>query len=143
MFTLKSLTIIFTSQNKDVPTEFLLKAVEVTERLDDENQENREEAVRCLGALLHFITEKMKQTENQNKTKSLVDLVKKILARLILHMDDESEVFRDIVLGCIITLPTTLDEIVQDTLEKAKEKQIHQEPINQIIEKISVLHVTH
>ena len=58
-------------------------------------------------------------------------------------MDDESEVFRDIVLGCIITLPTTLDEIVQDTLEKAKEKQIHQEPINQIIEKISALHVTH
>ena len=69
MFTLKSLTIIFTSQNKDVPTEFLIKAVEVTERLDDENQENREEAVRCLGALLHFITEKMKQVAdniNQN-----------------------------------------------------------------------------
>ena len=60
-FTLKSLTIVFTSQNRDIPTEFLVKAVEVTERLDDENQENREEAVRCLGALLHFTSERIKQ----------------------------------------------------------------------------------
>ena len=56
-------------------------------------------------------------------------------------MDDESEVFRDIVLGCLITLPSTLDQIVQNALEKAKEKQIHQEPINKIIEKISALNV--
>ena len=61
MFTLKSLTIIFTSQNNKISSEFLLKAVEITERLDDEKQENREEAVRSLGALLHFVTERMKE----------------------------------------------------------------------------------
>ena len=56
-------------------------------------------------------------------------------------MDDDSEVFRDIVLGCIITLPSSLDQIVKETVEKAKEKQIHKEHINKLIEKISALHV--
>ena len=81
------------------------------------------------------------QTEDEKKSKSLVDLVTKILSRLILHMDDDSEVFRDIVLGCIITLPSSLDQLVKETVEKAKEKQIHKEHINKLIEKISALHV--
>ena len=87
MFTLKSLTIIFTSQNKDVPTEFLIKAVEVTERLDDENQENREEAVRCLGALLHFITEKMKQVaDNINQNAYIVYVISRLRIKTKLNL---------------------------------------------------------
>ena len=64
MFILKSLTIIFTSQSPGIPTEFLTKAIEVSDRLDDEHQENREEAVRTLGALLHFIASRENQVEH-------------------------------------------------------------------------------
>ena len=57
-FTLKSLNIVLTSKSEGIPTDFLSKAKEITERLDDEVQDNREEAVRCLGSLLHFIADR-------------------------------------------------------------------------------------
>ena len=155
MFILKSLSLIFTSQGAGIPTEFLTKAIEVTERLDDEHQENREEAVRTLGALLHFIAERKEQVEHrlelnisyqillqdENQKKGVVDVITKALSRLVLHMDDESEIFRNIVLGCVITLPSSLDNLVREAVEKVRGKQVHQEPVNKIVEKIGGLSV--
>ena len=57
MFILKSLSIIFTSNIKGIPTDFLIKSKEISDRLDDDDQDNREEAVRCLGSLIHYIAE--------------------------------------------------------------------------------------
>ena len=65
----------------------------------------------------------------------------KILAKLILHMDDESEPFRKIVFGCIVTLPSTLDQPVMEAVEKARGKQIYKDLLAKTIEKISALHV--
>ena len=65
----------------------------------------------------------------------------KVLSRLVLHMDDESESYRNIVLGCIITLPETLDENVREAVKKAREKQVHKEPLEKVIKKIGDLSV--
>ena len=56
-------------------------------------------------------------------------------------MDDESESYRNIVLGCIITLPATLDENVREAVKKAREKQVHKEPLEKVIKKIGDLSV--
>ena len=155
MFILKSLTIIFTSQSPGIPTEFLTNAIEVYERLDDEHQENREEAVRTLGALLHFIAERKKQVkhpleltiiyiillQDENQMKMVDDIIRKVLSRLVLHMDDESEIFRNIFLVCVITLPSSLDQLVREAVEKVRGKQVHQEPVNKIVEKIGGLSI--
>ena len=129
----------------------------MSERLDDENQENREEAVRCLGSLLHLVAGRMEQVnkylinhchfmnifilQDENKNKSLDNFIGKVLSRLVLHMDDESESYRNIVLGCIITLPETLDENVREAVKKAREKQVHKEPLEKVIKKIGDLSV--
>ena len=155
MFILKSLSIIFTSQSPGIPTEFLTKAIEVSERLDDEHQENREEAVRTLGALLHFIAERKKQVkhpqeltitylillQDENQNKMVDNIIRKVLSRLVLHMDDESEIFRNIFLGCVMTLPSSLDQLVREAVEKVRGKHVHQEPVKKIVEKIGGLSI--
>ena len=155
MFILKSLTIIFTSQSPEIPIEFLTKAIEVSDRLDDEHQENREEAVRTLGALLHFIASRENQVEHpleltityqillqdENQKKSVDDFYRKVISKLVLHMDDESEIFRNIVLGCVITLPSSLDPMVREAVEKVRGKHLHWEQVEKIVEKIGGLSV--
>ena len=127
----------------------------MSERLDDENQENREEAVRCLGSLLHLVAGRKEQVnkvfdqsfplyehfklQDENKNKSLDNFIGKVLSRLVLHMDDESESYRNIVLGCIIALPATLNKNVREAVKKAQEKQVHKEPLEKLIKKIGDL----
>ena len=55
MFSLKSLTILFTSHVAGLATEFLVKSgLEISDLLNDSESANREESVRCLGAFLHY-----------------------------------------------------------------------------------------
>ena len=56
-------------------------------------------------------------------------------------MDDESEIFRNIVLGCVITLPSSLDHLVREAVEKVRGKHVHQEQVNKIVEKIGGLSI--
>ena len=128
MFTLRTLTIIFTSHMESVMTEFLVRAAkEVSDVLDDESQENREESVRCLGAYLHCVSARLNNVDDDRE--KLVKAVTLALKTLVLHMDDDSEVFRDIILGCLITLPHNLHHHLIDHLDKAINTHRHKQHI--------------
>ena len=60
---------------------------------------------------------------------------------MILHMDDESANLRNIVLGCLITLPTSLDFLVMEEVKKVEMKHVHQDPIQKLGEKFRAFSV--
>jgi hypothetical protein len=105
--------------------------------------------------LLHFIASRENQVEHpleltftdqillqdENQKKSVDDFYRKVISKLVLHMDDESEIFRNIVLGCVITLPSSLDLLVGEAVKKVRGKQVHQEQVEKIAEKIGGLSV--
>ena len=70
---IKSLTIILDTQSPDIPGKFIVKSIEVTERLDDEAQENRREAVKCLNSLLHIIGIRIDKVDPIQKPYMLID----------------------------------------------------------------------
>ena len=63
-------------------TEFLVRAAkEVSDVLDDESQENREESVRCLGAYLHRVSARLNNVDDDREV-SIKDLGMFILLRV-------------------------------------------------------------
>ena len=72
---IKSLAIILDTQSPDIPEKFIVKSIEVTERLDDEAQENRREAVTCLNSLLHIIGIRIDKVDAIQKPYILIDKI--------------------------------------------------------------------
>ena len=56
-------------------------------------------------------------------------------------MDDDSENFRNIIFGCVITLPLSLEDLVREAVEKTRGKHVHQEQLEKIVQKIGGLTV--
>ena len=127
MFSLKSLTILFTSHVAGLATEFLVKSgLEISDLLNDSESANREESVRCLGAFLHYCAD-TREEERLSKT------VGQVLASLTLHMDDDSEALRDLILGCLITLPVSLHQGLAEQVEKSLLSHRHTEHLNTLL----------
>ena len=129
MFSLKSLTILFTSHVAGLTTEFLVKSgVEISDLLNDSESANREESVRCLGAFLHYCADtRQEETERLSKT------VTTVMTNLTLHMDDDSEGLRDLILGCLITLPVSLHPTLAGQVEKSLHSHRHTEHLNTLL----------
>ena len=131
MFSLKSLTIIFTSHLAGLTTEFLVKSgVEISDLLNDSDSANREESVRCLGFFLHYCAD-TREEERLNKT------VSHVITNLTLHMDDDSEGLRDLILGCLITLPVSLHQAVAGQVEASLLTHRHTDHLNTLLNTIT------
>ena len=75
--------------------------------------------------------------QDEKHKKALDDCIGKVLSKLILHMDDKSENFRNLVLGCVLALPGSVEQAVRDAVEMAKKTNVHQEQVERIVEKIA------
>ena len=81
---------------------------------DDPDSGCREEAVRCVGSYLHYCA-----------GAGQAGAVAELLASLVLHMDDEAEGMRDLVLGCLVSLPGPLHPALREAAETARASQAH------------------
>ena len=131
MFSLKSLTILFTSHVAGLTTEFLVKSgVEISDLLNDSESANREESVRCLGAFLHYCADSREEER-------LVNTVSLVITSLTLHMDDDSEGLRDLILGCLITLPVSLHQVVAGRVEQSLLTHRHTDHLNTLLNTVT------
>ena len=69
----------------------LVKCKVIAGRLEDKDPLNREEAARCVSALIAYMEEKGENESSLNAPKDL------LLQKLVLHMDDQSQEFRNLV----------------------------------------------
>ena len=134
MFSLKTLSILFTSHVAGISTEFLVKSgAEISDALNDKEPANREEGVRCLGSFLHYCADNTAREED----KRLSDTVSLVLNSLLLHMDDESEGLRDLILGCLITLPVVLQAVLEEKLTRCLSSHRHTEHLHTLLQTVT------
>ena len=132
MFSLKSLSILFTSHVAGLPTEFLVKSgPEISDILNDKEPSNREEGVRCLGSFLHYCA------DTSDPEDRLSDTVSTVIANLLLHMDDDSESLRDLILGCLITLPVSLQSVVEEKVSACLSNHRHLDHLNTLLQTVT------
>ena len=134
MFCLKSLGILFTSHVPGISTEFLQKSGrEITDLLNDKEPGNREETVRCLGSFLHYCADTRQEGEEEKLRKTLSHVV----TSLLLHMDDDSENLRDLILGSLICLPVSLQSKVREQAESCLVSHRHSEHLTTLLQTIT------
>ena len=135
LFALRTLTILMTSSIENMDRVFIVKAAkEISDALDDKSFVNREECVRCLGAHLHTVA-KLKEKEELNETdiKGLDRAVTMVLSGLTLHMDDDNEQLRDIILGSLISLPLNIQPALKVELNKCLKTHRHKKHIETLL----------
>ena len=136
MFTLRALAIILTSNLDSLSVDFLVKAgKEISDVLDDKNQENREECIRCLGSYLHYTAAVFNKAEEIENDK-LKRILSSVISKMTFHMDDDNESFRDIILGCLITLPLNLHDVLREQLEKSLKTHQHKQHIETLLKTV-------
>ena len=60
-----------------------------------------------------------------------------VITNLTLHMDDESEGLRDLILGCLITLPVSLHQAVAGQVEASLLTHRHTAHLNTLLNTIT------
>ena len=54
-------------------------------------------------------------------------------------MDDDEDEIRNIIFNCLVNLPLQLEKIAKIEVEKAKDKHVHREYIDKLIEKFDAI----
>ena len=139
LFSLRTLTILLTSNIENMDKVFIVKAAkEIRDALDDKSSVNREECVRCLGAYLHTVAKlKEKQSIKEADTSGLDRAVTIVLSGLTLHMDDDNEQLRDIILGSLISLPLNIQAALRVELNKCMQSHRHKKHIETLLNTFS------
>ena len=139
LFSLRTLTILLTSNIENMDMVFIVKAAkEIRDALDDKSFVNREECVRCLGAYLHTVANmKEKQSIKEADTSGLDRAVTIVLSGLTLHMDDDNEQLRDIILGSLISLPLNIQAALRVELNKCMKSHRHKKHIETLLNTFS------
>ena len=139
LFSLRTLTILLTSNIENMDMVFIVKAAkEIRDALDDKSLVNREECVRCLGAYLHTVAKlKEKQSIKEADTSGLDRAVTIVLSGLTLHMDDDNEQLRDIILGSLISLPLNIQAALRVELNKCMKSHRHKKHIETLLNTFS------
>ena len=139
LFSLRTLTILMTSNIENMDRVFIVKAAkEIRDALDDKSFVNREECVRCLGAYLHTVA-KLKDMPGirEEDTSGLDRAVTMVLSGLTLHMDDDNEQLRDIILGSLISLPLNIQPALKVELNKCMKSHRHKKHIETLLNTVS------
>ena len=129
---------MLTSATHALTPGFLVRAgKEIAEGLEDAVAENREECVRCLGAFLHLAASvQLGSGEAEAEVAGLGRAVSSVLGSLALHMDDDSAALRDLILGCLITLPPSLQPGLVPLLERSLATHRHKQHIHTLLNTI-------
>ena len=90
-YAVRSLSPSLSYSGPGIPVQMLVKCKVVAGRLEDKDPLNREEAARCVSALITYMEEKGENESSLNAPKDL------LLQKLVLHMDDQSQEFRNLV----------------------------------------------
>ena len=140
LFSLRTLTILMTSNIENMDRAFIVKAAkEISDALDDKSFVNREECVRCLGSYLHTVAKlKEKQGLEEADVKGLDRAVTIVLSGLTLHMDDDNEQLRDIILGSLISLPLNIQPALKVELKKCVASHRHKKHIETLLNTMSL-----
>ena len=77
--------------------------------------------------------------QNEEGLDEIKDCGRKVVSKLILHMDDDEDEIRNIVFNYLANLPLQLEKIVKIEVEKAKAKHVHREHIDKLIEKFDAI----
>ena len=129
----RTLTIVLTSATHALTPGFLVRAgKEIADGLEDAVAENREECVRCLGAYLHLAAS-VQLGPGEAEAAGLGRAVSSVLGSLALHMDDDSSQLRDIILGCLITLPPSLHPSLAPLLQRSLATHRHKQHIHTLL----------
>ena len=127
---------MLTSATHALTPGFLVRAgKEIAEGLEDAVAENREECVRCLGAFLHLAAS-VQLGSGEAEVAGLGRAVGSVLGSLALHMDDDSAALRDLILGCLITLPPSLQPGLVPLLERSLATHRHKQHIHTLLNTI-------
>ena len=127
---------MLTSATHALTPGFLVRAgKEIAEGLEDAVAENREECVRCLGAFLHLAAS-VQLGSGEAEVAGLDRAVGSVLGSLALHMDDDSAALRDLILGCLITLPPSLQPGLVPLLERSLATHRHKQHIHTLLNTI-------
>ena len=140
LFSLRALTILMTSNIENMDRSFIIQAAkEISDALDDKSLDNREECVRCLGSYLHTVAKlREKQGLEEADFSGLDRAVTMVVSGLTLHMDDENEQLRDIILGSLTSLPLNIQPALKEELNKCVESHRHKKHIETLLNTISL-----
>lgn len=135
LFSLRTLTILMTSNIENMNKAFMVKAAkEITDALNDKSAENREECVRCLGSYLHTVAKlREKPCITEMDIMGQAQAVTIVLSGLTLHMDDDNEHLRNIILGSLLSLPQNLHSALREELNKCLKTHRHKKHIETLL----------
>ena len=140
LFGLRALTILMTSNIENMDRAFIIKAAkEISDALDDKSLVNREECVRCLGSYLHTVAKlREKQGLEKADVSGLDRAVTMVVSGLTLHMDDDNEQLRDIILGSLISLPLSIQPALKVELNNCVKSHRHKKHIETLLNTLSL-----